>query len=99
MAAPANRPVRRPTATRTPISTPALLPWMQASGGWEGMPPNLQASAQRSHKEWLASHPDREFGLAAYIAYVQEREAERQGVAAGPGAPGYASDDDRGRLA
>jgi hypothetical protein len=91
MAAPANKPVRRPTVTPARVTPPAaLLPWMQASGGWESMPPDLQASARRSHKEWLASHPNREFGLAAYIGYVQQREAERQ-TAGAPGAPGKRS--------
>lgn len=57
-------------------------PWMQQSGGFNGMSPEHQASAQQSYATWAAENPElgAKYGLQNYVSYVQERHAERTGT-------------------
>lgn len=57
----------------------ASEPWMNGSGGYSALSPQLQAQATKSYEKWSAAKP----GLAArhtlqdYVSYVQSEQAKR----------------------
>lgn len=58
-------------------------PWMREAGGLVGLTEAKRASAERSYAAWTSANPDfgRRYGLADYVAYVQDQWAGEQGRA------------------
>ena len=58
----------------------SAVAWMGHSAGFDALPKGLQASAERSYKEWSKENPERAetFSLREYVEYVQDKDADRQ---------------------
>ena len=54
-------------------------PWVAASGGLDGLTAQQRESAERSFAAWAEAKPTlaARYGLASYVAYVQEQAAEQ----------------------
>ena len=78
----------RSTFTRTDLEREAAKmtghngreSWMAQTGGLDALDDRHRASAERSYEKWAEENPRpaAKYGLADYVAYAQEREAERQ---------------------
>ncbi|WP_284943733.1 MobA/MobL family protein [Acidisoma cladoniae] len=65
---------------QTKKPAPQSEPWMRRGGGFSGLSPRLQASAQASYAEWSKAKPELAdtFSLTDYVTYVQDRHAEER---------------------
>ena len=54
-------------------------PWMVQAGGFDALSDDAKASAERSYATWAENNPDNagRFGIARYVAYVQDQQAAR----------------------
>ena len=61
----------------------AYQPWMSQSGGFPSLSPEHQTSAKDSYARWEQTNPEAaaRHDLGDYVAYVQDKQAEREGRA------------------
>ncbi len=76
-------------------------PWLVQEGGLEALDERSRRSAERSYARWAAENPGmaKRFGLAPYVAYVQDQQAQRDAAKPGETATRKANRAEYDRLA